>query len=207
MDLKNAEVVPDVYWVGAVDWDTRTFHGAHHSTHLGTTYNSYLILDEKIALVDTVLKPFAGEMLQRISALIDPSRISYIVANHGELDHSGSILEALKHAPNATVVCTKRGKESLERQFHTTLNTLLVKTGDKISLGKYTLTFIEAPMLHWPDSMFTYLEEQSLLMPNDAFGQHFASSGRFDDEVDQCLLMEEARKYYPNILTPFSRLV
>ncbi len=193
--------------MGAVDWDTRTFHGAHHSTHFGTTYNAYLIVDENVALVDTVLRPFAGEMLDRISRLVDLSEIRYIIANHGEADHSGSILEVLKHAPDATVVCTKRGKESLERQFHTSLKTKIVKTGDKISLGKYTLTFIEAPMLHWPDSMFTYLEEKALLMPNDAFGQHLASSGRFDDEVDQCLLMEEARKYYANILTPFSRLV
>ena len=205
--MKEVEIAPNVYWVGVVDWDRRTFHGAHHQTAEGTTYNAYLVLDEKVALIDTVYHTFADEMLARISELLDPSKIDYIVANHGEPDHSSGIPRVLDVAKNATVVCTKKGKISLETQFHSDWNMKTVATGDQISLGEKTLNFLEAPMLHWPDSMFTYIPELELLMPNDAFGQHIASSGRFDDEVEECSLMKEARSYYANILTPFSSLV
>ncbi len=205
--MQRIEVAPGVYWVGAVDWDVRKFHGAHHSTLEGTTYNAYLVMDEKVALIDTVHGKFALEMMARISELVSPSRIDYIVANHGEPDHSGSISKVLEVAKQATVICTRNGEKSLRNLFHGDWRFRVVGTGDSASLGKKTLSFMEAPMLHWPDSMFTYVPELELLMPNDAFGQHLASSGRFDDEVDECSLMREARKYYANILTPFSALV
>jgi len=205
--LQKVEVEPGVYWVGVVDWDVRTFHGAHHTTEEGTTYNAYLVMDDKIALIDTVDIRFYDEMMRRISELVDPSKIDYVVANHGESDHSSSIPRVMEVAKKATLVCTKMGKKSLTGQFHSEWPMRIVGTGDKIPLGKKTLTFLEAPMLHWPDSMFTYIPELELLMPNDAFGQHIASSGRFDDEVDECSVMREARKYFANILTPFSSLV
>jgi anaerobic nitric oxide reductase flavorubredoxin len=197
----------NVYWVGAVDWNLRHFHGFTYSTHRGTTYNAYLIIDNKVALVDTVHNPFKEEMLNRIREVIDPSKIDYVIANHVETDHSGSIAEILKHAHNAKVVGTAKCKEGLQKHYFGNWNFKVVKTGDKISLGNKTLSFVEAPMLHWPDTMFTYVEEDSLLLSNDAFGQHLASSKRFDDEVDQNILMWEAAKYYANILWPFSLLV
>ena len=196
-----------IYWVGAIDWDMRYFHGPVYSTHRGTTYNSYLIVDEKITLVDTVYGPFAGDMLERIRRIIDPSRIDYIVINHVETDHSGALPEVMKLVPEARIFCSARGKAGLEGHYHGEWDYHVVKTGEELPLGKRTLTFIEAPMLHWPDSMFTYVQEESLLMPNDAFGQHLAASFRFDDEVDNNLIMEEASRYYANILYPLSKLV
>jgi len=205
--MEKIQVDDGVYWVGAVDWNRRTFHGAHHQTPVGTTYNAYLVVDDKIALIDTVYRPFAGELLKRISDIVNPADIDYMVANHGEPDHSSSIPTVMELAKNATLVCTKKGQESITTQYHSDWETQIVSSGDQISLGNKTLTFLEAPMLHWPDSMFTYVPELELLMPNDAFGQHIASNGRFDDQVDECKLMEEARGYYANILTPFSNLV
>ncbi len=196
-----------IYWVGAIDWDMRYFHGPVYSTHRGTTYNSYLIVDEKITLVDTVFGPFAGEMLKRIRRIVDPSRIDYIVINHVETDHSGALPEVMKLVPEARIFCTARGKAGLEGHYRGEWDYHVVKTGEELPLGKRTLTFIEAPMLHWPDSMFTYIREDALLMPNDAFGQHLASSFRFDDEVNNSLIMEEASRYYANILYPLSNLV
>ena len=200
-------VLKDVYWVGAVDWDVRYFHGFTYSTHRGTTYNAYLIVDDKIALVDSVYGPFAKEMIDRISEIVSPEKIEYIIANHVETDHSGAIAEVVKLAPNAKVVGTERCKQGLLKHYFGDWNFQTVKTGDEISLGRRTLRFIEAPMLHWPDSMFTYIEEDGLLLPNDAFGQHLASSKRFDDEVDENIVMTEAAKYYANILWPLSGLV
>ncbi len=205
--MPPVKLLENIYWVGAIDWNIRNFHGFTYSTHRGTTYNAYLIIDKKVALVDTVHNPFKEEMIQSIREVIDPSKIQYIVANHVETDHSGSIAEILKHAPNATVIGTAKCKEGLQKHYFGNWKFQVVKTGDKISLGNKTLSFIEAPMLHWPDSMFTYIEEDALLMPNDAFGQHLASSKRFDDEVDEKILMDEASKYYANILWPFSLLV
>lgn len=200
-------VAEEVYWVGAIDWNVRNFHGYTYTTPRGTTYNAYLVRDEKIALVDTVASQFAGEMLGRIRELVDPGRIDYLIANHGEIDHSGAIPEVLKLAPQAKLVCSKRGVESLGRYLPGDWDFMVVGTGDEISLGRKTLTFIEAPMLHWPDSMFTYVKEEALLLPNDAFGQHLASSQRFADEVDEWVLFDEAARYYSNILWPFSPLV
>jgi len=205
--MPPVKLFEDIYWVGAVDWNVRNFHGFTYSTHRGTTYNAYLILDDKVTLVDSVYAPFTEEMFSRIKEIIDPSKIDYIIANHVESDHSGAIGEILKHAPKAKIIGTAKCKAGLEKHYFGNWDFQVVKTGDKLELGKRTLTFLEAPMLHWPDSMFTYIEKDALLMPNDAFGQHLASTGRFDDEVDQAELMEEAAKYYANILWPFSSLI
>ena len=200
-------VAPDVYWVGAIDWNLRNFHGHTFSTKRGTTYNSYLIIDKKIALVDTVLGSFSGDLIKNIREIVDPAKIDYIVANHVETDHSGALPEVLKIAKNAQILCTQKCKEGLLRHYYGDWNFKTVKTGDSVSLGTKTLIFIEAPMIHWPDSMFTYLPEHKLLMPNDAFGQHIATSKRFDDEVDKCALMDEAAKYYANILIPLNAVI
>jgi len=201
------EVLKNVFWVGAVDWNVRHFHGFTYSTHRGTTYNAYLIVDEKTALIDSVYGPFAEEMIERIKEIIDPSKIDYVVANHVETDHSGAIQEILKLAPQAKVIGTARCKEGLQKHYFGNWDFQVVKTGDEINLGERRLKFIETPMLHWPDSMFTYIEKDALLLPNDAFGQHLATSKRFDDEVDEKILMDEAAKYYANILWLFSSLV
>ena len=200
------ELAKGVYWVGVVDWTLRKFHGHELSTHRGSSYNSYLIADEKTVLVDTVWGPFRDQLIRNIREIVDPSEIDIVVANHAESDHSGSLVTIMKEAPNATVVVSQRGRESIEGHFHQPWNFQAVKTGDKINVGNNELIFIEAPMLHWPDSMFTYLTGKNILMPNDAFGQHYATAFRFNDEVNQNELYEEALKYYANILTPFSGL-
>ena len=205
--MRPVKVLENIYWVGAVDWNIRHFHGFTYSTHRGATYNAYLIMDKKVALVDTVQHSFAGEMIERIKEIVDPSKIDYIIANHVESDHSGSIAEILKLAPNATVVGTANCQKGLEKHYFANWKFQTVKTGDTLSLGERTLSFLEATMLHWPDSMFTYIEKDALLLPNDGFGQHLATSKRFDDEVDQNILMWEAAKYYANILWPYSTLV
>lgn len=205
--MEKIEIKKNIFWVGAVDWNVRSFHGHTYSTNRGTTYNAYLILDEKVALVDTVYGPFAEEMIERIARIIPPERIDYIIANHVETDHSGALPAITKLCPKAKVLGTQKCKEGLYKHYYGAWGFGVVKTGDKLELGKRTLTFLEAPMLHWPDSMFTYCPQEELLLPNDAFGQHYATSRRFDDEVDQCALMQEAAKYYANILWPFSSLV
>ncbi len=201
------ELKDGVYWVGAVDWKIRHFHGHELSTHRGTTYNSYLIMDEKTALVDTVWIPYAQKMIDNIEKITDVKKIDYVIANHAEIDHSGALPELMKFIPDATVVVSEKGKESIFKHFHSKWNFKVVKTGDSISLGENKLVFVNAPMLHWPDSTFTYLTGKNILMPNDAFGQHYASSARFNDEVDEVEVYQEAIKYYANILTPFSDLV
>ena len=205
--MTKVEVLKNIFWVGTVDWNIRHFHGFSYSTQRGTTYNAYLIVDKKIALVDTVQHPFSSEMIKKIKEIIDPSKIDYIIANHVESDHSGSIKEILKLAPNATIVGTEKCKTGLEKHYFGNWKFQTVKTGDTINLGNRTLTFLEAPMLHWPDTMFTYIEKDALLLSNDGFGQHLASSKRFDDEVNQNILMWEAAKYYANILWLYSSVV
>jgi len=205
--LPPVKVLENIYWVGAVDWNKRHFHGFTYSTHRGTTYNAYLIVDKKVALVDTVQHSFADEMIERIKEIIDPSKIDYIIANHVESDHSGSIAEIMKLAPKATVIGTANCQKGLEKHYFGNWDFKVVKTGDTLNLSERTLSFLEAPMLHWPDSMFTYIEKDALLLSNDGFGQHLATSQRFDDEVDQTVLMWEAAKYYANILWPYSTLV
>ena len=203
----SMELMKGVYWVGVVDWGLRHFHGFELSTHRGSTYNSYLIVDEKVVLVDTVWQPFQDQFIENIKEIIPPGKIDIVVANHSEMDHSGSLPAVMRHCPDATVVVSKRGLESVEGHYHQPWKFQTVKTGDRIKIGASDLVFVEAPMLHWPDSMFTYLTGRNLLMPNDAFGQHYASDFRFNDQVNQEELFEEAIKYYANILTPFSKLV
>lgn len=203
----SISLVNGVFWVGAVDWNIKNFHGHTYNTNRGTTYNSYLIIDEKIALIDTVYAPFTKEFIERIKEIIPPEKIDYIIANHVETDHSGALPELMKYCPNAKIFCTAKCKEGLYRYYYGDWNFQIVKTGDTLNLGKRTLSFIEAPMIHWPDSMFTYCKEEKLLMPNDAFGQHYATSKRFDDEVDQSILMDEAEKYYANILWPLGTII
>ena len=205
--MGSIEIKKGIYWVGAVDWNVKTFHGHTYNTQRGTTYNSYLIVDDKIALVDTVYGPFAGEMIEKIRAIVPPEKIDYVIANHVETDHSGAMPALMKLCPKAKVYGTAKCKEGLYRYYYENWDFQVVKTGDKLPLGKRTLTFLEAPMIHWPDSMFTYCREEELLLPNDAFGQHYATGERFDDEVDQFELMDEAAKYYANILWPLSSLI
>ncbi len=194
-----------INWVGVVDWNMRDFHG--YVTRRGTTYNAYLIQDEKTALVDTVKHTFSSELLRNICEITDPEKIDYIIVNHVEMDHSSSLPMIAKHAKNATLIASQRGKDAIIEHYGADFRIKVVKTGDELKLGKRTLRFIEAPMLHWPDSMFTYVVEDKILMPNDAFGQHFATSQRFDDEVDGHVLMEEATIYFANILMPFAPLI
>jgi anaerobic nitric oxide reductase flavorubredoxin len=201
------ELKDGVYWVGFVDWNIKRFHGHEYSTHRGTTYNAYLIVDEKVALVDTVWEPYSQQMIENIQKIIDIKKIDYVIANHAEVDHSGGLPELMKLIPDATVVVSEKGNESIFKHYHENWKFKVVKSGESISLGKNILVFVAAPMLHWPDSMFTYLTGKNILMPNDAFGMHYASSGRFNDEVDLIEVYQEAIKFYANILTPFSDLV
>jgi len=197
-----------VFWVGKVDWELRKFHGDEFSTHHGSTYNSYLIQEEKNVLIDTVWIPFAEEFVENLAQEIDLNKIDYIVANHGEVDHSGALPALMKHIPNAPIYCTANAVKSLKGQYHQDWNFYVVKTGDKISIGGgKELVFVEMPMLHWPDSMATYMTEDNILFSNDAFGQHFATDKLYNDLVDQCDLFKEAIKYYANILTPFSQIL
>ncbi|MCM8762800.1 MAG: flavodoxin domain-containing protein [Candidatus Omnitrophica bacterium] len=205
--MKPIEIKKGIYWVGAIDWNVKNFHGHTYTTKRGTTYNAYLIIDEKIALVDTVYGPFAQEVIEKIKEIISPEKIDYIIANHVETDHSGAMPEIMKLCPKAKVFGTAKCKEGLYRYYYPAWDFQAVKTGDQLELGKRSLTFIEAPMIHWPDSMFTYCPQEQLLMPNDAFGQHYASAERFADEVDQCVLWDEAAKYYANILWPLGSII
>ena len=197
----------NVSWVGKIDWELRKFHGNEYSTHRGSTYNSYLVEEEKIALIDTVWAPFSEEFVEKLSSDIDLKKIDYVIANHAEVDHSGSLPELMRHIPDTPIYCTSNGVKSLKGHFHQDWNFNIVKTGDHLSLGQKDLIFVEAPMLHWPDSMFCYLTGDNILFSNDAFGQHYASEYMFNDLVDQSELKEECIKYYANILTPFSKLV
>jgi flavorubredoxin len=203
--LNKVKIKPDIYWVGGIDWGIRNFHG--YSTNRGTTYNAYLIVDKKITLVDTVKHYLFDEMLSRIKEIVDPSKIDYIISNHVEMDHSGSLGKLLEFCPKATVVTSTRGEKGLRRHYKKDWNFKVVKSGDTLNIGKRTLHFVEIPMVHWPDSMVTYSPSDKLLLPNDAFGQHIASSERFDDEIDWGILKEEAAKYYANIVMPYGSQV
>lgn len=202
------KVKNNVYWVGKTDWELRRFHGDEYSTHRGTTYNSYLVREEKVALIDTVWDPFSTEFVEKLAKEIDLEKIDYIIANHAEIDHSGGLPELMKRIPDTPIYCTKNGVQSLKGHFHEDWDFHPVETGDKLSLGNdKELIFVEAPMLHWPDSMFCYLTGDNILFSNDAFGQHYCSEFMYNDLVDQNELFAECIKYYANILTPFSPLV
>ena len=200
------EVKDGVYWVGAVDWNVRDFHG--YRTYRGSTYNAYLIIDEKITLIDTCKKPFAGELIERISRVVDPSKIDYLVSNHVEMDHSGCIPDIMALAPNAKIVTSDNfGEKGLRAHYGDAYEYVPVKPGDSLCIGKRTLDFVKTTMVHWPDNMVTYSAYDKILFSNDAFGQHFASNGRFDDENDLADVLGQARKYYANIVMPYSKNV
>jgi flavorubredoxin len=201
------KIKDNISWVGKIDWELRKFHGEEYSTHRGSSYNSYLVKDEKIALIDTVWGKFSSEFVANLKKETPLEKIDFIIANHAESDHSGSLPELMRHIPNTPIYCTSNGVNFLKGHYHQDWNFKVVKTGDKLSLGSKELIFIEAPMLHWPDSMMSYLTGDSILFSNDAFGQHIASELMYNDLVDQAELFQEAIKYYANILTPFSSLV
>lgn len=193
-----------VSWVGKVDWELKRFHGDEFTTDRGSSYNSYLVRDEKTALIDTVWLPYDKEFVRNLKRDIDLSKIDYIIMNHNEIDHSGSLPELMREIPDTPIYCTKKGEAIIRGHYHQDWNFVNVKTGDKLSLGKSTLTFIEAPMLHWPDTMFTYMDTDEILFSNDGFGQHFATESLYDDTVDKSALMWEAEKYWANILNLYA---
>ncbi|MEG6549603.1 anaerobic nitric oxide reductase flavorubredoxin [Desulfocurvibacter africanus] len=197
-------VTRNVTWVGKIDWELRKFHGEEYTTARGSSYNSYLVRGEKTVLVDTVWSPYDRAFVQDLERLVDLQKIDAVVVNHAEVDHSGALPELLSRIPDVPLYCSKNAVKSLTGYYHKDWNFQVVRTGDKFSLGNMDLVFIEAPMLHWPDSMFCYLTEDNILFSNDAFGQHYASEFMYDDLVDPCELFDEALKYYANILTPFS---
>ncbi len=200
-------ITDKVKWVGSVDWELRKFHGDEYSTWKGSSYNSYLIRDKKIALIDTVWGPFDKQFVNNLREQIDLKDIDYIIANHAEVDHSGALPELIRHIPDTPIYCTANGVKSLKGYYHEDWNFVTVKTGDSLDLGSTKLIFVEAPMLHWPDSMFSYLTGENILFSNDAFGQHYATESLYNDKVDTAELYAEALKYYANILTPFSKHV
>jgi len=196
-----------VSWVGKIDWELNRFHGDEYSTHKGSSYNSYLIRDEKTVLIDTVWAPFSKEFVANLKKEIDLNKIDYIIANHSEIDHSGALAELMEEIPDTPIYCTKNGAKILKGHHHKDWNFVEVKTGDTLDIGKNKLIFVEARMLHWPDSMMTYMSGENILFSNDAFGQHYASELMYNDKVDNDELYDEALKYYANILTPFSKFV
>lgn len=208
--MKAVEIKNGIYWVGAIDWAVRDFHG--YETPRGTTYNNYLIMDDEITLIDTVKHDFADSMLKNIRSVVDPSKIKHMVVNHIENDHATGLDSIMELIPNATVYLTEKGKKGLEKFFDITKwNMKVVKTGDTLTIGKRTLLFLETPMLHWPDSMMTYIKEDKVLVSQDGFGQHIASAVRFDDEFITCESMAELEDavidYYANILMPFGQII
>ncbi|MCL6448592.1 MAG: FprA family A-type flavoprotein [Armatimonadetes bacterium] len=203
--MRAVELKPGLYWVGGIDWDLRSFHG--YLTPRGTTYNAYLIKDEKIVLVDTVKHYLFDEMLSRIKEVVDPAKIDYLVVNHVEMDHSGSVPKVMEVAPGAKVVTSPNGKKGLLRHYRREWDFMVVASGEELPIGRRTLKFVHTPMVHWPDSMVTYIPEEKVLLSNDAFGQHIASAERFDDGLGWDVVHEEAAKYYANIVLPYGEQV
>jgi flavorubredoxin len=202
--MKAIAIKENVYWVGGIDWRLRNFHG--YMTQRGSTYNAYLIIDEKITLIDSVKHYLHDEMYERISSIVDPKKIDVIICNHVEMDHSGAIPKIFEIAENAQIYASPKGVEGLG--FHyPNMEVSAVKTGDSISIGSRSLSFVQTPMVHWPDNMVTYCPEDRILFSNDAFGQHIASSQRFDDEYPVEIILEEAKKYYANIVLPYGNQV
>ncbi len=200
--MRPVELAKGIYNVGVIDWNIRDFHG--YSTYSGTTYNAFLIIDEKVVLIDTVKREFADELIENISSLVDPKKIDFVVSNHAEMDHSGC-LPKIMHiiGREKPVYCSKPGAKNLSAHFHQEINYQVVEKDLKLDIGSRTLTFLETRMLHWPDSMFTYIPEDRILFSSDAFGQHYAGHENFDDELGISVI-KHAKKYYANILLPFS---
>lgn len=203
--MEPLEIKKDIYWVGAIDWDLRNFHG--YLTQLGSTYNAYLIIDEKKTLVDTVKQYKFEEMLGRIKRLIDPSKIDYVISNHSEMDHSGGLPGIMDIAKKATIIASPNGEKGLKKHFKKDWKFKVVNIGDSVNIGRRNLNFVLTPMVHWPDSMVTYIPEDKLLLSNDAFGQHVASTRRYDDEYGWDRMRQEAAKYYANIVLPYGAQV
>jgi flavorubredoxin len=204
--MRTTELAKGIYWVGAIDWDVRDFHG--YSTYRGTTYNAFLIVDDKITLFDTVKSSHIEDLLRHIRAIVDPEKIDYLVVNHVEMDHSGSLPEMMEIIKPEKLICSPMGHKALLDHFHREdWPYEVVKSGDEISIGRRTIQFLETRMLHWPDSMFSYIKEDGILFSSDAFGQHYATSERFDDEVSMPEVMHESAKYYANILYLYSPLI
>jgi len=202
----NATLRNDIDWIGYLDWTVRDFHS--FTTRRGATYNAYLVRDEKTALIDTVKAPYADRLLENLAALVEPARVDYVICNHAEPDHAGALPRVMEALPNATLVCDQKCRGTLSQYYDTSnWKTRLVGTGDVLPLGRRTLQFVETPMVHWPESMFTYVPEEKLLFSMDAFGQHLATSERFDDQVPLCNVMREAKAYYANIVMPFGKAV
>jgi anaerobic nitric oxide reductase flavorubredoxin len=199
----------NVWWIGKNHWDLREFHGSEFTTTKGSTYNSYLIQEEKVAIIDSVYEPFSNEFVKNLRSEIDLKKIDFLVVLHAEPDHSGAIVELLDEIPGTPVYCSENGLKSLTGLYHREdWNLIPVKTGDRISVGNgKELIFIQAAMIHWPDSMFCFLTQDNILFSNDAFGQHYCSELLFNDMVDQGELWNEVLKYYANIITPFGHLV
>jgi len=199
------KITDHVWWVGAIDWALRDFHG--YLTSRGTTYNAFLITADKITLLDTVKAPFFDEMLARIASVVEPSRIAYLVSHHAEMDHSGALPHTIQAIQPEKVFASPRGVKALRNHFHLETEITPLKDGETLSLGNLALTLLETPMLHWPDSMVSYLAEDKVVFSQDGFGMHLASTERFDDELPAELLRREAAKYYANILMPLSKFV
>jgi flavorubredoxin len=203
--FKAIPVTDSIYWVGAIDWTVRDFHG--YSTSRGSTYNAFLILGDKVTLVDTVKAPFMDQLVSRIASVIDPETIDVIVSNHAEMDHSGCLEKMIRLVKPETVYVSANGAKAIEAHFHGGLDLTVVKDGQSVDLGGKTLTFVETRMCHWPDSMVSYVHEDELLFSQDAFGMHLASSQRWADEIDPGVLDYEAAKYYANILMPLGTFI
>jgi flavorubredoxin len=204
----NIKIKNNVLWIGKIDWELRKFHGNEYYTFKGSSYNSYLIREEKNVIVDTVYKPFAKEYIENLIKEIPLNTVNAVVINHAEVDHSGALPELLQHIPDVPVYCSRNGIKSIKGHYHRNWNFIPVKSGDSIDIGNgKLLVFLEMQMLYWPDSMACYLTGDNILFSNDAFGQHYANGHMFNDLVDQCELFNECIKYYANILTPFSPLV
>jgi flavorubredoxin len=201
------KITENVYWDGIQDWDLKLFHGHELSTHRGSTYNSYVIKDEKTVLVDTVWFPHKETFMKRIEADVGVDNIDMIIIQHNEPDHGGALEAIMEARPDLPIYCTEFGEKIIRAHFHKDWNFKTVKTGDTLEIGKNTLTFVEMRMIHWPDSMMTYLSHDKVLLSNDAFGQHYCAKSMFNDEVDSDELYQEAIKYYANILTPFSPII
>jgi len=203
--MRPLEIAQGIYAVGVNDWNIQDFHG--YSTPMGTSYNAFLIMDEKVTLVDTVKQAFADQMIANIEQIIDPRKIDYVVSNHTEMDHSGSLARVMHRiGEDKPVYCSKMGLKNLSLHFTTRLNYQPVADGQELSLGKRTLAFLETRMLHWPDSMFTYIKEEQILLSSDAFGQHYAGFEKFDDVMGDAI-MPHAKKYFANILLPYTALI
>ncbi|MEJ2025088.1 MAG: MBL fold metallo-hydrolase, partial [Deltaproteobacteria bacterium] len=203
--MKPIEIAKDIYWLGVVDWNVRDFHG--YSTYRGSTYNSFLILDEKITLIDAVKKEFTDALIDSISTIVDPKKIDYVVSNHTEMDHSGGLPRVMHRiGEDKPIYCSEMGQKNLSKHFPQKWNFQPVKNGGELSIGKRTLSFLETRMVHWPDSMFTYLKEEKILFSSDGFGQHYAGPERFDDEIGDEIL-SHAKKYFANILLLYAPLI